>query len=209
MKKNPYPGKFIVIEGLDGSGQTTQVELLRNFFLKKGYKVLLTKEPTKNSETGKKIRKIINTTSGKKRKDFHARLQELFAKDRLVHLKSKILPALKKGKVVISDRYFFTSFAYGVAKGVRFKWLVKINDKFLLPDLTFILKTSPQVCVSRIKKRAKKRTFFEERKHFAKASKTFQTLPKKFKNVYMINGEKPIKEVFAQVKALLQFQVYP
>ncbi len=203
MKKNPYSGKFIVFEGLDGSGQSTQAKLLQDFLIKKDYKVLLTKEYTKNSEAGRKIRKIVNTTSSPKGKNFHAKLQELFAEDRKAHLKNKISPALKKGKIVISDRYFFTSFAYGKAEGVSLKWLIGINNKFLVPDLSFILKVRPEICISRIKKRDKKRTFFEERRHFAKASKIFQVLPKKFKNVYIINGEKPIKKVFSQIEDLL------
>jgi len=60
MKKNLYSGKFIVFEGLDGSGQSTQSKLLAEFLKKKKYKVLLTKEPTPNSEAGKKIRKILD-----------------------------------------------------------------------------------------------------------------------------------------------------
>lgn len=206
MQKNPYPGKFIVIEGLDGSGQSTQAALLKSFLEKKRYHVILTKEYTKNTQTGKRIRKIVNTTSyfERKKKSFHTKLQELFAKDRKTHLKNEIAPNLKKGKIAISDRYFFTSFAYGMAEGISLKQLMKMNEKFLSPDLTFILDVSPRVCISRIKKRDKKRTFFEEREHFVKAQKTFQGLPKKFKNVYIINGEKPINKVFSQVKTILK-----
>ena len=203
MKKNPYSGKFIVFEGLDGSGQSTQAALLRDFLVKKGYKVLLTKEYTKNSEAGRKIRKIVNTISSPRGRNFHAELQELFAKDRKAHLKNKISPALKKGKIVISDRYFFTSFAYGKAEGVSLRQLIKMNDKFLFPDLTFILKVAPEKCISRMKKRDKKRTFFEERKHFTKAWKIFEGFPKKFKNVYMIDGERSIEGVFSQVQSIV------
>lgn len=64
MHKKPYPGKFIVIEGLDGSGESTQVELLTKFLSKNGYPVLSTKEPTKESEPGKLIKKILNKELG-------------------------------------------------------------------------------------------------------------------------------------------------
>ena len=65
MKKNVYPGKFLVFEGPDGSGQSTQAELLKNFLIKKKFKVVLTKEPTKTSRAGKKIEKILNKKNEK------------------------------------------------------------------------------------------------------------------------------------------------
>ena len=99
MKKNLYSGKFIVFEGLDGSGQSTQSKLLAGFLKKKHYKVLLTKEPTPDSEAGKKIRKILD----KKLKVKPAAFQKLYAKDRKEHLGKEIVPALKKGKIVISE----------------------------------------------------------------------------------------------------------
>lgn len=187
---------FIVIEGLDGSGQSTQAELLRDFLIKKGYQVVLTKEPTLNSEAGKKIRKILD----KKEKISPKKLQELFAKDRREHLKNVIIPALNEGKIVISDRYFFSSLAYGTADGCDLDWLIEINNKFLLPDLIFLLKVSPEVCIERIKKRSKKRTLFEKEKKLAKVWEIYKILPKKFRNVKVIEGEKSIKEVFSQIK---------
>lgn len=196
MKKNIYSGKFIVIEGLDGSGQSTQTELLKDFFIKKNCQVVLTKEPTLKSKAGKKIRQILD----KKEKISSKKLQELFAEDRKNHLKNTIIPALKKGKVVISDRYFFSSFAYGVSDNLSLDWLIKLNEKFLLPDITFILKVNPGTCILRIKKRGSKITLFEEKKKLAKVWKTYKILPKKLKNIKIINGEKSIKEVFSQIK---------
>jgi len=190
---------FIVFEGLDGSGQSTQAGLLKNFLSKRGFKIILTKEPTGNSQVGKKIEKILN----KKEKISPNKLQELFAQDRREHLKKVIIPALKSGKIVISDRYFFSSFAYGKASGLDLNWLIKLNDKFLLPDLTIILKTRPTICVKRIQKRNKKRTLFEEKEKLAKVWKIYKILPKMFPNVILIEGEKSIKEVFVLVKKIV------
>jgi len=200
MIKNPYRGKFIVIEGLDGSGQSTQAALLRDFLVKKGYKVVLTKEPTLDSKAGKKIRKILDKKIEIKPK----KLQELFAQDRKEHLENLIIPSLKEGKIVISDRYFFSSFAYGAADGLDLDWLIKVNKEFLLPDLTFILKVKPEVCLERIEKRNKERTLFEEKEKLAKVWQIYKILPKKFKNVKVIEGEKAIKEVFSQVKNIVR-----
>jgi len=188
--------KFIVFEGLDGSGQSTQANLLKDFLTKKGLKVVLTKEPTLNSKAGKKLRRILD----KKEIISSGKLQKLFTQDRKEHLKNLIIPALKRGKIVISDRYFFSTFAYGKAGGLNLNWLIRLNKKFLLPDLTFILKVNPLVCIKRIIKRNLKRTLFEEKKKLTKAWQSYKELLKYFKNVYIIDGEKKIKEVFSEIK---------
>ena len=193
--------KFIVFEGLDGSGQTTQVNLLKNFLLKKELKVISTKEPTLNSVAGKKIRKILD----KKIRIAPAQLQRLFAQDRKEHLKKEIIPALKKGKIVISDRYFFSSFAYGVTEGLNLDWLVKINKQFLTPDLIFILKVNPRICIERIKKRGKTETLFERNEKLQKTWQIYKIFPNRFKemDIRIINGEQTIKKVFSQIKKIL------
>lgn len=202
MIKNSYPGKLIVLEGLDGSGLSTQANLLGDFLIKKDYQVVLTKEPTLDSEAGKKIRKILD----KKEKISPQKFQELFTKDRKGHLEKLIIPALKEGKIVISDRYFFSSFAYGTADGLDLNRLIKLNDNFLLPDITFLLKVSPEVCLERIQKRNKseERTLFEEKEKLAKVWQVYKILPKKFKNIKVIDGEKSSKEVFNQVKNIIK-----
>jgi dTMP kinase len=199
MNKNPYPGRFFVVEGLDGSGLSTQARLLRDFLLKKGYKVVLTKEPTFASPAGKKIRKILD----KKEKASPWKLQQLFAEDRAYHLKNKIIPNLKKGKIVISDRYFFSSLAFGKAQGLPLNKLIKLNRNFLLPDLTFILRVRPKVCLERIHKRGNEKTLFEDEKRLGGAYRNFAALPKRFKNVKLINGSKSVKDVFSEIRKIL------
>lgn len=211
MQKNPYSGKLIVFEGLDGSGQSTQASLLRDFLVSKGYKVILTKEPTKDSEAGKKIRQILNKIDEERPRQ----LQELFTEDRAEHLEKLIIPALKEGKIVISDRYFFSSFAYGSASGVDLEELIVLNQEFLIPDLTIILKVRPEVCMERIGKRGEPQTFFEETEKLRKVWEVYEILPKFFENacpvafdkkaygVYIIDGEKPIKDVFEEIKSLV------
>lgn len=199
MIKNTYPGKFIVIEGLDGSGQSTEVSLLRDFFIGKGDQAILTKEPTMDSEAGKKIREALD----KKVKFDPAELQKLFAEDRKEHLEKLIIPALKEGKIVISDRYFFSSFAYGKSDGLDLEWLIKLNDDFLLPDLTVILKVRPEVCISRIEGRGEPKTLFERQEKLAKVWEGYELFPSRFENVNMIDGEKSIQEVFNKIKTLL------
>ncbi|MBI2626149.1 MAG: dTMP kinase [Candidatus Nealsonbacteria bacterium] len=200
MQKNTYKGKFIVFEGLDGSGQSTQTNLLGDFLVGKGYEVILTKEPTKDSEAGQKIRQVLD----KNTQVSPMYLQELFAQDRGEHLDNLIIPALKEGKMIVSDRYFFSSFAYGASSGVEAEELIKLNSEFLMPDLTIILKVRPEVCMERIGKRGGSQTLFEEAEKLKKVWQTYETLPRRFENAYIIDGEKSIEKVHENVKALLQ-----
>lgn len=197
--KNFYPGKFIVFEGLDGSGQSTQVSLLGDFFIKNGKDVVLTKEPTQDSQAGKKIKKILE----EKIETNPMELQKLYIQDRKEHLERVIIPALKKGKIVIFDRYFFSTFAFGSAHGADLEELIKMNDNFLYPDLTFLLKVDAKVCIERIEKRADPRTFFEKQERLAKVGEVYQKLASRFDNVKVIDGEQTIEQVFEQVKSYL------
>lgn len=196
MTKNFYSGKFIVFEGLDGSGQSTQAELLKFFLINQGYSVVLTKEPTINSEAGKKIRKALD----KEIKIESGKLQELFIEDRKEHLENLIIPALKRKEIVISDRYFFSTFAYGRANGIDLDWLIEKNNQFLLPDLTFFLKVNPETCIQRIESRGKRKTLFEKKEKLKTVWQTYEVLTKKFENIYLIDGEKPIEKVFEEIK---------
>lgn len=198
MKKNIYPGKFIVFEGLDGSGQTTQANLLKNFLEKKGFNVFLTKEPTKDSEFGKIIDKVLHH----KEKISSLELQKLFIKDREWHLKNVIEPTLKEGKIVISDRYFFSTFAFG-GIDVDMEKLIKLNDKFLMPDLTIFLDVRPEICIKRILKRKKEIAFFEKEEKLKRVYKNYLALLKKFP-IARIDGEKDINLVSNKVKEIVR-----
>lgn len=199
MKKNIYSGKFIIIEGLDGSGQSTQTELLNKFLSKKGLQVITTKEPTINSEAGKKIRKALTGEINLEALEF----QKLFTEDRREHLENLIIPALKEGKIVISDRYFFSTFAFGTAEGINLEELIEMNNDFLLPDVAIILKVSPRVCIERIQKRGKAIEFFEKEEKLSKVWETYKILPSRFENTYIIDGEKTREEVFFQIQECL------
>jgi len=200
MVKNTYPGKFIVIEGLDGSGQTTQVSLLAEFLDRNGYSVVKTKEPTQDSEAGKKIKKILEEHIEIDPLEF----QKLYVQDRKEHLEKVIIPALKKGKMVISDRYFFSTFAYGTAHGSNIEELIRLNDNFLYPDITFLLQVGPKVSIARIEKRGDPQTLFEKQEKLSKVWDIYEKFPLRFENVYLINGEGSVEQVAEQVKSRLK-----
>ncbi|MCD6402617.1 deoxynucleoside kinase, partial [bacterium] len=82
-------------------------------------------------------------------------------------------------------------------------WLIKINDDFLLPDITILLKVSPEICFKRIKKRNKERTLFEEKEKLNKVWQVYKILPDYFENIFIVDGEKSIEEVFQVVKKII------
>ncbi len=177
------------------------MELTRQKLIEEGKQVVLTKEPTMDSEAGRKIKE----TLAEKIKIEPIELQKLFSQDRKEHLKNVIIPALKEGKWVVSDRYFFSTFAYGVSDGLDLEWLIKINDNFLLPDQTFILKVKSEVCIDRINKRGSRETLFEKQEKLAKVWQTYAILPQRIENTIIINGERSIAEVHQEVKNIINF----
>ena len=165
MKKNTYPGKFIVFEGLDGAGSSTQIDKLAVSLKKEGRNPVVTKEPT-NNIIGGLIR-------GQLTKDWNSSmecLQLLFAADRAHHLDRLIIPALKDKKIVLCDRYFFSTAAFGSLDLDR-NWLLEINDQFILPDLIILLKVSPRECLKRMHENRFQLELFEEEKKLKKYGK--------------------------------------
>ncbi len=199
MIKNHYLGKFIVFEGLDGSGQSTQANNLRVFFRNRGYPVILTKEPTENSLAGKKVRRILK----KEIKAEPIELQKLFIEDRKDHLQNLIIPALKEGKYVIADRYFLSTCAFG-GINVDMEKLIKLNKGIILPDITFFLNVSPKICIERIKKRGEKFEFFEKEEKLKQVREKYLSLRQRFENIYLIDGELSRREVFKQILEIIK-----
>jgi len=198
MQKNPYPGKFIVFEGLDGSGTTTQANLLFKYLKKQGKKVYLTGEPTRSLIGG-----LIEGQISGDWKSSPECLQLLFTADRAHHLEKEIIPLLKKGITVICTKYILSTLAYGNSEIKNGKWLMEINKKFILPNITFLLKVSPQTCIQRIKKERFHKELFEEEDKLKKVLKNYIKFAKKLENIYLIDGEKPIKEVGEEIKSKL------
>lgn len=196
MIKNSYQGKFIVVEGLDGSGKSAQIDLVINYLKEKGKEVVVTKEPTIESKAGRKIKQAL-------RKEIVVEpleLQKLYVQDRKEHLENKVIPALKKGNFVVSSRYAFSTFAYGYSDGLDVNLLVELNKEFLLPDLTIVVDVNPESCIQRIEGRGEPKELFEQKEKLAKVNEIYKKLPEMFENVVMINGERPIPKVFEDVK---------
>src|SRR3989338_1082414 len=194
MLKNPYPGKFIVFEGPDGSGQTTQSSLLEKYISGLGKKVILTKEPTLDSKAGLEIKVILNH----EKESTPEGLQKLFAEDRKEHLKKVIIPALKGGSIVISDRYFFSTFAFG-SLGADLERLISINNDFILPDITFVMTFKPETSIERIANRGIKFTLFEKLESLKKVMENYKNLGNRFENMVFIDGDRAVNEIRKEI----------
>lgn len=134
IKVNPYPGLFIDIEGLDGSGATTQVGLVARSLRGQKLRVYTTKEPTDNVIGG-----LIRGALTGVYKLSHSSLQLLFVADREHHLQREIIPILQNSSVLISDRYLWSTIAYGSVELSK-RWLLELHHYCPIPDLTLFNK---------------------------------------------------------------------
>lgn len=139
-----YPGRLIVVEGIDGSGKSTQIELLENYLRLKGFGVL------RNSwNSSQEISPIIRKAKKKQILTPYA-FSLLHAADFSYRYTHEIIPALNAGKVVLSDRYIYTSIARDCARGIPREWLMS-NFRFAIrPDLTFFFRVDPAMAFDRI-----------------------------------------------------------
>lgn len=144
MQSHNYPGKLVVVEGTDGVGRSTQVELLQNWLAVEGYGVSTTawKSSALISQVIEKAKKknALNTIT----------FSLLYATDLADRLHSTIIPALKAGHVVLADRYVYTAFARDVVRGADPIWVRKIYDFAIKPDLVFYLKMPLDPLLKRI-----------------------------------------------------------
>jgi len=147
---------FIVFEGTDGSGTSTQASLLAQRLQKKGLSVLHTREPS-SFPLGKVLR---NALSGKITLSPSA-FQLLFFADRKDHLEKEILPMLQKGTIVICERYCWSSIAYGKSTGVSSDLLSLLAQQCTIPDYTFFLSLSGEHSFQRVTDRGKEIEYFE------------------------------------------------
>ena len=166
----PKKGLLIVIEGIDGAGKSTQARLLLRKLRALGYGAVLFREPT-NGKWGRTLRRMARTAGSLTPEEE----LDLFIKDRRENVEKNIRPALGGKRVVILDRYYYSTVAYQGAKGIDPAYIRRVNEKFAIePDLVFILDIEARRGLGRIQNRQRKDLLFERERYLARVRKLFR-----------------------------------
>ena len=194
-------GKFIVLEGIDGSGKTTQCRLLCDYLTGVGIKSVQSSEPT-GGECGRLLRELL----GGKAKISETAMAALFTADRLDHIEN-IKKLLAAGTSVVCDRYYFSSYAYN-AHSLPVEDIINLNAicaKQLKPDICIYIDISPAEAMARItaNRSEQNREIYETEEYLKTVSSRYKRsfeLSCNTENVIIIDGERLPEEVFEDVK---------
>ncbi|MFW5967580.1 MAG: dTMP kinase [Persicimonas sp.] len=175
---------FVVIEGLDGAGTTTQARMLVDRLREEGHRADLTREPS-DGPIGVLIRQMLSGRVVARDADGEAEpmgrevLALLFAADRLDHVDAEIAPAVDDGRIVVSDRYYHSSLAYQADGGddapLDLSWVRTLNQRARTPDLTVFLEASVDLCLSRMSGRSRTE-MFETRDDLTRLERRYETV---------------------------------
>ena len=174
-KDSSYPGFLLVLEGIDGTGKSTQAQLIEEALTARHFTVLRTKEPT----TGK-WGQLLRDSAVTGRLSIEEEV-ETFIKDRREHVTEKIMPALRAGQIVIVDRYYFSTAAYQGARGLDPQELIRRNEEFAPePDLLVLLDLEVTGGLERIQTRGDRANLFEQTSALQRAREIFLSLRKPY-----------------------------
>jgi len=203
MKSHFSCGKFIIFEGIDGAGCETQVKLLANYLKKQGKLVEKLYYPDYKGPIGRLIHQYLH-----KKYEFSVDVQFFLYFTDFIKDREKINQWIEEGKIVISDRYFPSTLAYQGLGGFSIKKALELAQRFKLPkpDLIIYLKVSPEVSMSRKYKEKKDLDRNEaDKKFLKKVWDSYEKLIKGkiFSKWVVIDGERPIEEVFEEIKKII------
>lgn len=211
MIKNSYPGKFIAFEGPDGSGQSTQVEKISQYLMrlhkkdpKRFPRVHVTKEPSMGLYGGL-IREVLKERLKHGPRYGALAMQALFVADRAHHLDHEVIPLLEEGHTVITDRYAFSTIAYGAAENTDlWNCLVVMNETFLKPDLVIVLDVSAEFCMERMHRTRGHLELYEKEEMLKRVLANYRKLAKGDKDLFLVNGEVPVAKVFREIQTIIE-----
>lgn len=202
--------RFIVFEGLDGAGTTTQAAKLQAYFTRRGTPSFLTNEPT-SGPIGAFIRRILTGQErgpdGRTYRPGEQAMGLLFAADRLAHSRL-VEEQLARGEHVVCDRYLFSSMAYQTLDPeITGEWVIDVNRGCAVPDVTLFIAVPVEVCLSRVGARGAATSIYETRAHLETIASNYDRLlpmyQERFGGVVRIDGNRGIDEVHdAVVEAL-------
>ena len=200
-------GKFITIDGVEGAGKSTQIELICSYLHRKGIEVVRTREPG-GTDIGEKIRSVLLDVDNKEMHSDTELLLMFSSRNELIQ--NKIIPALNDGKWVVSDRFTDASFAYqGGGRMLSLDRIAKLENWVLgsfKPELTFLLDISVEIGMTRVEARnAKDRIEQEERAFFERVRSVFIERSKIYPDrIKLINAERSVDEIQTQIQSIIE-----
>ena len=183
---------LINLEGIDGCGKSTQCKLLMEKFQKENENVVILKEPT----DGKYGQKLWEMLKGQ-REATTEEILDLFVKDRREHVDEKIKPALDDGKIVLMDRYYYSTIAYQAAAGIDVERIRKDNEFAPKPDIVLIFDLPVDLAMERVRGHSVADAF-EKEEHLEKVRKAYLNLEDD-PLVRIIDSTRTPEDIFAEV----------
>ena len=199
-------GKFITIDGVEGAGKSTQINLICSYLHRKGIEVVRTREPG-GTEVGEKIRSVLLDVENQEMHSDTELLLMFSSRNELIQ--NKIIPALNDGYWVVSDRFTDASFAYqGGGRMLNLDRIAELEDWVLgdfKPDLTLLLDVSVEVGMARIEARAAKdRIELEEREFFERVRSVFIRRSEAFpERIKLIDASGAVDDIHSKIRALI------
>lgn len=197
--KTEVLNNFIVLEGLDGSGTTTQLHRVSDELTKMGRNVFKTFEPT-DQPIGKLIRSILR----KEIVQTPVTVSKLFVSDRYEHINGidGVKAHLDCGDFVICDRYLFSSLAYQSPE-CGFEYVKSINDEFPLPEHLFFISVPEELCQERMEKRGEEKELFDALEYQKKVRKNYEKILNIYKEsdmkIHILDGTKSIENITKEI----------
>lgn len=213
LRRNPYKGLYIALEGIDGCGKTTQVKRLRRYFEEKGRKVVVTSEPNSDLAVGRLVKRVLQSKISLPA----PALQYLYSADRVVNHETVVTPALKRGDIVLSHRSFWSAIPYGVMDKImdtpdaKYDWrvsrqiliaqgILSMYHQFVVPDLTCYLEVSVDTAMRRLAKLRRTKEIYEKKDMLSKIIRGYTLLLKEFAHeIVVVDGEQSPEKVANEI----------
>lgn len=188
-------GKFIVLEGIDCSGTTTQIPLIASYIYNSNNLklVLMTREPT-YSKYGKRAREILKGAEYCKEE-----ILDMFVKDRNWHIENILLPNLIREVDVISDRYFLSTLVYQSLQGFSIGEIREKQGDIIFPDITFLLNVDINEAVKRLDFNRKHKEIFENRDFMERCRERYLELSNEYPNIFVVDANRSIEEITQEI----------
>lgn len=200
LTPNTYKGKLIVFEGTDGAGKTTLINLTYKY-LKEKYpekEIILLKQPTNEARNSRLFQKMM-FDENHENINYRA-VQLLTLSDRVQHNHEVIVPALKEGKIIICDRYIYTSIANMKARNYKNEyWFYEASKEIIKPDISFLAFVEPSIAISRIKQREEEKDRYLDESLLYRVTNEFLLLALQ-ENLKVIDSSTSSDITFEQIK---------